>query len=148
MGRQDVVCFKQAKRYPLTNGQVDSTAQDRADSVAWIKSAYRQAVVAQQEKKVASIRSPNEPGPARSRGVVISIPPVMCEVEFQSPMGIKVVGQGTPETFGHIRNLKRDRTQRITKGSGDAAAGMQPLIADKQVPLRVRIALRDRRTRD
>src|SRR5712691_2049856 len=97
---------------------------------------------------VAGVSTPHQAWTHRSRGFVVAVPPIVTQVEFRSPMGVEIVGHGGAKTFPHVRYLVRSWVIGITERCGHRAAWMQPLIAYEQVPFGIRIALRERGTRD
>ena len=72
----------------------------------------------------------------------------MTEIGFQPQVRVEVVGESGAEASGHIRDIEANGIVEVPERSGHGPAGMQPLISHKQIPLWIRVALRERRERD
>ena len=72
---------------------------------------------------------------------------IRAPIEFPTPMPIKIISNGGTAALGHIRHFKWGWGGRVSTGSGNTATWMQPLIPEEQVPLGIRVALRQCWTR-
>src|SRR5271170_2891055 len=146
----DVVDFEQAEREPLSNGQVHAAAHDGSDAAASVQAVDRHTVQADQsvQEVICAIRTPDETRSYRYGRFVVAAPPVMTEVKLGTPMRVKVVSEGAAEPRRHIRNLEGSGIVEIAERRRHRAAGMQPLVSRKQIPLGVRVALRERSARN
>src|SRR5579863_5601673 len=100
-------------------------------------------------KVIRAIGAPHKPGTHRKRRFVHTVVrPVVADVAGETPMRIEIVSQRASEAARHVRDVKRRWSVVVAVGRGNHAAGMQPLISHKSVPLRGYIALRQRGTRE
>src|SRR5207249_366738 len=141
---------EQAPGKPLYDRQVDATAEHRADAITRIQSAYRQTVIADQgvDKGIRSLTAPDEARSGRTGSLVVRASPVVPKIELEPPVRVEIVGQARAEPFGHGRNLEAGGIVRVSEWSRNRTTGIQVLISHKEVPLGIRVTLRERGTRD
>ena len=120
----------------LSEAQIHSAAQNRANAIPIGQTVYIEPVVAQQsmQKIVGIARPESQLGSGRESGFVVI--PVVPEVAFQSQVLMEVVSDGCTKTLGHIWNFQSRWIVVVTEWGWNSAAGMQPLIPHEDFILR------------
>src|SRR6202049_4611922 len=72
----------------------------------------------------------------------------MSQIEFEAKVRIEIVGQCGTKSLRHVWDFERSRIERVSEGSWNRDTGMQPLVSDKQIPLRVGVTLSKNRNRN